>query len=87
MPVLGVWPMAMKAPVTSSVLDGAAVLRGLDAHAVHAGLVADDFIDGVIPGDAYLAGLLEREQPILQDFLGAEFVTPVHHGHVAGEIG
>ena len=60
--------------------------RGLDAHAVHAGIVADDLVDRVIPGDAHLAGLLEREQAILQDLLRAELVAPVHDGDVAREV-
>src|SRR5688572_2246061 len=55
-------------------LDGAAVFGGLDVHAVHAGLITEDLIDGVIPRDAHLACLLECEQPVLQDFLGAELV-------------
>jgi len=54
------------------VLDGAAVFRGLDAHAVHAARVADDLIHRVIPRDPDLAGLLEREQPVLQDLFCAE---------------
>ena len=86
MPVFGVWPIAMNAPVTSTFSMVPPCSRRLDAHAVHAGLVADDFIDGVIPRDAHLAGLLEREQPILQDLLRAELVAPVHHGDVAREV-
>ena len=27
------------------------------------------------------------EQPVLQDFLGAEMVAPVHHGDMRGEVG
>jgi hypothetical protein len=68
------------------VLDRAAVLRGLDAHAVHAGIVADDLVDGVVPHDTDLARLLEGEQAILQDLLRAELVAPVDHRHVAREV-
>ena len=50
-------------------------------------LVADDFIDGVIPRDAHLAGLLECEQPVLQDFLRAKLVAAMHDGDMAREIG
>jgi len=68
------------------VFDRAAVFGGLDTHAVHAAVIADDFVHRVIPGDTHLAGLLEREQAILEDLFRAEFVTAMHHGYVAGEI-
>ena len=87
MPVFGVWPIAMNAPVHVEGFDGAAVLRRLDVHAVHAAVVADDLVDGVIPRDAHLAGLLEREQAVLQDLLRAELVAAMHERHVAREIG
>src|SRR3954470_3636369 len=46
-------------------LDGAAMLAGPDVHTVHPGLIANDLVHGVVPGDAHLAGLFEREQPVL----------------------
>src|SRR5690349_14067297 len=59
----------------------------LDAYPVHARVVADDLVDFMVPGDAHLAGLLEREQAVLQDLLGAELVAAMHHRHMAREVG
>src|SRR5688572_8111830 len=67
-------------------LDGAVSGRRFDAHAIHAALVADDFLHGVVPGDAHLACFLEREEAVLEDLLRAELVAPMDHGDVTREV-
>jgi hypothetical protein len=70
--------MAMNTPVSSARLQSAGP-GWLDAHAGDAGLVAQYFIQRVIPLDGDLAGLLALEQLVLHDFFGAELVTPMDH--------
>ena len=40
----------------------------------------------MIPDQSCLAALFEREQAILQDFFGAQFVTPMDQRDVSGDI-
>ena len=56
-------------------------------HDRRAGVVAQHFVDAVVPDDLYLAGLLLGEKLVLQDLLGAELVAAMDHGDLAGELG
>ena len=67
-------------------LAGRAVDRALEAHAGDAGLVAQHFIQRVVPFDAHVAGLGLGEQLVAHDRLAAEAVTPVHHRDRFGDV-
>jgi hypothetical protein len=54
----------------------------LEAHAVHALLIAEDFRHLVIPQEATLPAFSRSEQPVLQDLFGAQPIAPVHQRDV-----
>ena len=83
--VFGVWPMAMKSPVTS-MSRVRAVRQRAQAHARDALLIAQHFVDRVIPDQRDLAGCDSREQPVLQDLLRAQLVAPVNQRDVRGDV-
>jgi hypothetical protein len=55
-------------------------------HPGDAGVVAQDFVDGVIPREADLAGAFQRKQPILQNFFAFQFIATMHQGDVRGDV-
>ena len=57
-----------------------------DAHARHAGVVAQHFVHRVIPDDIDHAGALPFEQVILQDLFGAQLVAPMNQRDVRGDV-
>jgi hypothetical protein len=60
--------------------------RGTHAHASHAGVVAQYFIDGVIPNDAGFAGRRQCEQAVLQYFLGTQFIATMYESDMRCDI-
>ena len=86
-PVFGVWPMATNRPW---IVDARACCRpasDCEAHAGDAGVVAEHFVDGVVPDQLDLAGLDLGEQLVLQDLLGAQLVAAVHEVDLARDVG
>ena len=63
------------------------VLHILDAHAGYPALVAQHFVQHVVPLDGHISGVGLLDQLVGQDLLGAEFVAPVHHGDMGGDVG
>src|SRR6056297_4248161 len=59
----------------------------LNAHAGDAVVVAQHFVDDVVPDNLYLALALAPEQAVLQDLLGPEFVAAMNKRDPAGDIG
>ncbi len=59
----------------------------LDAHAGHAGLVAEHFVKHAIPLDGDLASLLLLENLVLNDFFAAQLVATMYQRHMAGDVG
>ena len=79
-------------PETARVRPDPALLRAAavgcgDAHSGDAACVAEHFVKPMVPFDRNLAFRLTREQAVLQDFLGLQFVTPMDQSHMAGDIG
>src|SRR5882724_5668409 len=63
------------------------VLGRADADAVHAFLVAQYFVQRMVPLELDIARLRFFRQAVDQDRLGAELVAPVYYGHGLGDVG
>ena len=61
-------------------------LDALHAHSGHPGIVAQHFLEHVVPHDGDLAGGLAVENALLQNLLGAQFVAAVHQDDLVGNI-
>src|SRR5690242_15662757 len=65
----------------------AAVGGADEAQSGDAGIVAQHFVDGVVPHQFDLAGVGLLEQFVLQDFFSAQLVAPVHQRDLAADVG
>ena len=74
MPVLGVWPIAMKTPDSASLAVAVAV-GAREPRTRHAAFVADDFLELVIPHQFDLAFGGFFEESILHDFFRAQRIA------------
>ena len=66
---------------------GAAAARVAQPRAGDLLAVAEHLLQHPVPGDPHLALALQREQPLLQDLVGAQFAAAVHQGDRGGEPG
>ena len=57
-----------------------------NAQTIHAAVIAQYFLDGVIPHEGHFAFALSFEQVILQDFLRAQLVATMNERHVRGDV-
>ena len=65
---------------------GGAVFGALDAHAGHAGAVAEDLVEGVVPDDVHVAVFGFFKQFVLEDLFGAQAVAAVYQGDFVGDV-
>ena len=66
---------------------GAVIQHRLHAHAGHTGVVAQHFINGVMPDGFNFAGRHFRKQFVLHDFFGTQSVAAMHQIDLAGDVG
>src|SRR5699024_9611978 len=56
-----------------------------DTRTGYAAVIAEHFLQHAVPFDVRVVGAFN--QPVSENFLGAEFVAPVHHSDAARDIG
>ena len=56
-------------------------------RAGHTGVIAQHFLQAVIPDDGDFAGLFLLEQMVLQDLLGLQLVAAMHQRDMLGDVG
>ena len=56
-------------------------------HAGDTGVVAQHFVEGVVPFDRHVAVLDLVEQLVLQDLLGAQAIAAMHQRDLGGDVG
>src|SRR5271166_4943556 len=65
---------------------GVAAEQGAQTNSGHAGLIAENFLDRMVPYDADPARAFERKEPVLEDFFRAQLIAPVHESDVRCDI-